>query len=81
MKTKRQVCAEVAKGLNLSQAKVNDVVDAVLAEMMMVVAKEGYLEWRSFGIFEVRRKRDGHLAVSFLPAEPFRALILAEAAS
>ena len=52
--TKKDIVRNISETLDLPQVFVKEMVQATLDEMIRVLAEEGRLELRNFGVFEVR---------------------------
>ena len=55
--TKLDIALQIAKELNLNQTVAKHAVQMVLDELLNVIATEGRLELRYFGVFEVRKRK------------------------
>ena len=55
--TKLDIALQIAKELNLNQTVAKHVVQMVLDELLNVIATEGRLELRYFGVFEVQKRK------------------------
>ena len=54
MTTKKDIVRQIAKKLNLPQADMKNVVQSVLDAIVDALAREGRLELREFGVFQVK---------------------------
>jgi integration host factor beta subunit len=55
--TKRELVAQVAENLGLTQGEVADVVQTMLDTISKSLAEGNRLEIRNFGVFEVKERR------------------------
>ena len=55
--TKLDIALQIAQKLNMNQTVARRVVQMVLDELLNVIATEGRLELRYFGVFEVRKRK------------------------
>jgi nucleoid DNA-binding protein len=56
--TKRDIVRTISEQLGLSQMQTREVVQRTFEEIVNTLAREGRIELRNFGVFEViRRKR------------------------
>lgn len=55
--TRSEISEKLAKALNTTKQKANDLLDIVLDDMIESLVKEGELKLSSFGSFLVRQKR------------------------
>lgn len=55
--TKNEIVIKIAEDLNMLQLQVKEVVQKTFDEIIAVLAKEGRLELRNFGVFEVRQRK------------------------
>ena len=55
--TKLDIALQIAKELDMNQTVAKQVVQMVLDELLDVIATEGRLELRYFGVFEVRKRK------------------------
>ncbi len=58
---KSELISNIAKETNLTQKKVNEILDAILDSIVEVVKEEGAITFTNFGKFEkkVRKERKG----------------------
>ena len=56
MTTKKEIVKQIAQQQNLSQVDTKRIVQSVLDVIIDVVAAEGRLELRDFGVFQVQRR-------------------------
>lgn len=54
--TKKEMVEKIAKALKLKTLVVRDVVQCILDEMINELAQGNRLEFRDFGVFEVRQR-------------------------
>ncbi|MCD6394252.1 MAG: integration host factor subunit beta [Planctomycetes bacterium] len=54
--TKKQIVRQIATELNIDQTLAKKVVQRCLDTIIDVLAKEGRIELRNFGVFEVKRR-------------------------
>ena len=54
--TKKEIVRAIAKTLNLTQLETKDIVQNVLGSITDTLIKEGRVELRNFGVFEVRQR-------------------------
>ena len=55
--TKNEIVVKIAEDLGELQLKVKEIVQRTFDEIIEVLAKEGRLELRNFGVFEVRKRK------------------------
>lgn len=55
--TKNEIVVKIADELNMLQLQVKEVVQKTFDEIIDVLANEGRLELRNFGVFEVRKRK------------------------
>ncbi|GMV79743.1 MAG: DNA-binding protein [Planctomycetota bacterium] len=55
--TKNDMVIEIAKKTGIEQQKVKQVVQLTLDTIIDILAKEGRIELRNFGVFEVRTRK------------------------
>ena len=55
--TKNDMVIEIAKKTNIEQQKVKQVVQLTLDGIIEILAEEGRIELRNFGVFEVRERK------------------------
>ncbi len=67
--TKKDLVDRIATDRNLKQAVVKDVIQACLIEIIRELRKGNRLEFREFGVFEVKH-RDGRRAQNPKTLEP-----------
>jgi integration host factor subunit beta len=54
--TKKEIANAIAEEMKLSQALVQEIIRRLLDRIIDTVAKEGRIELRNFGIFEVKNR-------------------------
>ena len=54
--TKKEIVRTISEKLNMTQLKTKDLVQCVLDSMIETLVKEGRIELRNFGVFEVRKR-------------------------
>ena len=54
--TRAEISARLSEKLDLPRDRTNEILEAVLEEMLQAVVKEGNLKLSSFGSFSVRKK-------------------------
>ncbi len=59
--TKRDIVRSISEQLGLSQLQTRQVVQRTFEEIINTLAREGRIELRNFGVFEVKRRK-GRLA-------------------
>ncbi|MCZ7643874.1 MAG: integration host factor subunit beta [Planctomycetota bacterium] len=55
--TKNDMVIEIAKKTGIEQQKVKQVVQLTLDTIIEILSKEGRIELRNFGVFEVRTRK------------------------
>ena len=55
--TKNDIVGEIAKDLHLRQVDVKRVVQMTLDGIIGILARDGRIELRNFGVFEVRERK------------------------
>ena len=55
--TKKEIVKIISENLNLTQLKTKEVVQQVFEAIIDILAKEGRIELRNFGIFEVKTRK------------------------
>ena len=55
--TKNDMVIEIAKNTGIEQQKVKQVVQLTLDTIIEILTKEGRIELRNFGVFEVRERK------------------------
>ena len=58
MTTKKDIVKRIANKLNLSQADTKKTVQGMLDEIVEILASEGRLELRGFGVFKVKQRAE-----------------------
>jgi len=54
--TKKEIVREIAAELNVDQVLTKRIVQQTFDKVLEALAKEGRIELRNFGVFEVRRR-------------------------
>ena len=54
--TKKEIVREIAAELNVDQILTKRIVQQTFDKVLEALAKEGRIELRNFGVFEVRRR-------------------------
>ncbi len=55
--TKKEIVRQISDDLNLSQQDVKKVVQRTFDAVIDALAKEGRIELRNFGVFEVKQRK------------------------
>jgi nucleoid DNA-binding protein len=55
--TKRDIVRSISEQLGLSQLQTRQVVQRTFEEIINTLAREGRIELRNFGVFEVKRRK------------------------
>jgi len=55
--TKKEIVRKISENLDLTQLKTKEVVQHVFDAIIDILASEGRIELRNFGIFEVRARK------------------------
>jgi nucleoid DNA-binding protein len=55
--TKRKITNTLAQEMGLSQTQVKAIVQLVFDGIIQILVKEGRVELRNFGVFEVKRRK------------------------
>jgi len=58
--TKRDIVRSISEQLGLSQLQTRQVVQRTFEEIINTLAREGRIELRNFGVFEVKRRKGRH---------------------
>jgi len=67
--TKRDIVRTISEQLGLSQLQTRRVVQRTFEEIINTLAREGRIELRNFGVFEVKRRK-GRVARNPRTGEP-----------
>ncbi len=54
--TKKEIVKKISEEIGLTQLKTKDIVQRTLDEIIRTLVKEGRIELRNFGVFEVKRR-------------------------
>ena len=55
--TKKEIVKQISDDLNLTQLKVKDIVQQTFDAIVATLLREGRIELRNFGVFEVKRRK------------------------
>ena len=55
--TKKDLARTIADDLGITQAQAREIVQKVFDGIIETLVQEGRIEFRNFGVFEVRRRR------------------------
>jgi nucleoid DNA-binding protein len=54
--TKKEIVRQIAANMGIEQTKAKEVVQRCLDSIIEIVVKEGRIELRNFGVFEVKQR-------------------------
>lgn len=54
--TKKEIVKKISEEIGLTQLKTKDIVQRTLDAIILTLVKEGRIELRNFGVFEVKRR-------------------------
>ena len=54
--TKKEIVKKISEDIGLTQLKTKDIVQRTLDAIILTLVKEGRIELRNFGVFEVKRR-------------------------
>ena len=55
--TKKEIVQSISEDLGLTQLETSKIVQRVFDTVLRILAKEGRVELRDFGVFEVKRRK------------------------
>jgi nucleoid DNA-binding protein len=55
--TKKEIVKQISDDLSLTQLKVKDIVQKTFDSIVETLLREGRIELRNFGVFEVKRRK------------------------